>query len=403
MIGWWLWPSADEPPVEQSLDSVSETDNATRLVSAIRPVSDASAQESAQSGVLFKSLDPNLRSSVNRRFSEAFTALNNDDFIVAEELLKELIKDYPQLSESYVNLAALYSKTNQLEKAQATLVNGFNANPTTAALYGSLQQVLGAQAAEAYQKAFDNSSLAAVSLDLPLLNEIVLQPAAPQTDSGQDNSELEIVNQQLVSLRKEMSTSKLQYESRIALLQKELANQAILVNNGLSNDNLASNVIEPQITKADLAPEPTVDVVAQVDVDAPSEEISVQETSQQALEQKRQKNAIDAVQRWAEAWSNQDVTGYVANYVDGYVPIGSELSHNEWVSERRDRLGNKKFIKVKVSRFKVEDLGGRFSVRFSQNYRSNTINDTITKKLTYVKGDDDWSNAKIVNEIVVSG
>ena len=159
-------------------------------------------------------------------------------------------------------------------------------------------------------------------------------------------------------------------------------------------------VNEPPVAKP-----PVAAVTAPVDN---SQQIAAEKKRQQeaaaaALEQMREKNAISAVQRWAAAWSSQDVQSYVSNYVNNYVPGGSDISHSEWVSQRQDRLGNKKFIDVKVSRFKVEDLGQRFSVSFSQNYKSNTINDTITKQLIFVKGSDDWSNAKIVTENVVSG
>ena len=358
---------------------------------------------------------------MNKRFSEALSAQSKNDFSVAEALLTELIQDYPQLSEPYVNLASVYSKTNQLEKAQTTLVNGLNANPTTAALYESLQQILGAQAAEAYQKAFSaTAAVDVVPLDLPLVTE--LSPL-PQTEPSPTKGELELANQRLDSAKQEMENLKTQYELRIASLQEELANQAMIVSNSVNS------VVEPQVAQIDTTPRPEPTVVTtptepepvtpepvtpepvkpvQVAVADTQQQIDAEKKRQeriaaQALAEKREKNAINAVQRWAAAWSSQDVQSYVANYVDGYIPRGSGLSHNQWVSQRRDRLGNKKFINVKVSRFKIKDLGGRFSVRFSQNYKSNTINDTITKTLVFEKREDDWSDAKIVNENVVSG
>jgi len=266
-----------------------------------------------------------------------------------------------------------------------------------------------------------------VPLDLPLASNITLPQAEPETSSD----ELDLANEQLDSARKEIANLKSQYELRIASLQEELANQALLVNNSLNNAS------EPQVAKLDVAPpsneivtasattpsvatepiatEPAVSNTPTSTTVAP--QVAALEAQQQrdaeikrqrelaakALAQTREKNAIGAVRRWAAAWSSQDVQSYVSNYVDGYVPRGSGLSHVQWVSQRRDRLGNKKFINVKVSRFKVEDLGQRFSVQFSQNYKSNTINDTIIKTLTFVKGDDDWSNAKIVTENAISG
>lgn len=409
----WLLQSPTQEPQVASSDRDDVTATAQGLVSAIRPVSEASAQDAAQTGILFNSLDPDIRSGLVSRFSEALSAQTQGDYVVAEELLSTLIKDYPQLSEPYVNLAAVYSKTNQLEKAQATLVSGLNANPTTAVLFESLQQVHGAQAAESYQKALSDTVVTAPPLDLPLVSKLVLSPL-PQTESPEQAEGTKLAALQVASLNQEISNLKSQYESRIVSLQNELSNQKLLADNNLTAlTSLQVATPAPAPAPAKVTPQTEeVKQIPQIDLVAQARE-KAEEKRQQALAEKklaekvlaksREQNAIKAVQRWATAWSSQDVTNYVGSYADDYVPNGSDLSHDAWVRLRRDRLSNKKFISVKVSGFNVEDLGERFSVRFSQNYKSNTINDTITKKLTFIKGDKNWLNSKIVNENVVSG
>jgi len=404
---WWLRSPADEPQVQELSEASDVTASASGFVSAIRPVSQASAQDAAQTGILFNSLDPNLQSGVTKRFSEALDVQTQGDYLAAEELLSAIIKDYPQLVEPYANLAAVYSKTNQLEKAQLTLVRGLTANPSTAILFKSLQKVHGAQAAQAYQQALSDAVEPAALLELPLLNSIALSPL-PQTESAEQSKAAKAASSQVASLTKEITNLKSQYESRIASLQKELANQSLLVDNSLKPVTLPDAVVavapdvNPQTADAEVAKQPEETEASRLAALEKSQ-AEQKERTEKELVQKRQKNAIDAVKRWASAWSNQNVNDYVASYTDSYVPSGSGLSHSQWVAQRRDRLGNKKFIKVNVSRFKVEDLGARFSVQFSQNYQSNTINDIITKKLTFVKGGEDWTGAKIVNEKVISG
>lgn len=111
--------------------------------------------------------------------------------------------------------------------------------------------------------------------------------------------------------------------------------------------------------------------------------------------------AIDRVKSWAQAWSNQDVATYVDQYVDTYT-VKSAGSREVWLDQRRVRLTNKKFIRVDVSKFTVDDLGQRYSVTFRQHYKSDVIDDVIFKSLIFEKqAGDDWSQAKIVVEKVV--
>ena len=455
LVGWWLWSSDDEPQLEEVAKSNDQKLDSSSFESAIRPITNANTQEAAQTGVLFNSLDPDLQSSVHNRFSEAVIAQKEGDNLVAEELLNQLINDHPQLVEPYINLAAIYARGNKLAEAQTTLMAGLNANQNTATLFESLQQVLGAQAAEAYQKAFNNTATDPVVFDLPLATDIVALSSnnnatqdsanddkqelelankelasarkemaalkseivalsnnnATQDSIDDDKQELELANKELASARKEMVTLKSEYEKRIASLQQELASQAILVDNASKTSEPAVVVSIPtesetqtSVVAAVTPPTtPELEVVSTpVQSDADKERLA-QEAILQAAIKKREQNAIEAVQRWAKAWSDQDLQTYVAQYIDTYEPSESNISHDQWVLQRRARLGNKKFIRVKVSRFAVDDLGDRFSVSFSQNYQSNTVRDTITKKLTFIKGNDDWSAAKIVKEEVVSG
>jgi hypothetical protein len=120
------------------------------------------------------------------------------------------------------------------------------------------------------------------------------------------------------------------------------------------------------------------------------------------MQKTRQKNAIGLVQSWAKAWSEQDVSAYVEHYGENYSSSRS-LSRARWLEQREVRLTNKSFINFEVSNFEVEDMGPQFSVIFSQYYRSNTVDDRVTKRLIFNKIGDDWSQSKILEEQVVSG
>jgi len=111
---------------------------------------------------------------------------------------------------------------------------------------------------------------------------------------------------------------------------------------------------------------------------------------------------VDIVKSWAADWSAQNVSGYVSHYTENYTPPRGSLTHEQWLEQRQIRLTNKTFINVEVSDFKSQNRGDKFVVTFSQHYRSNTVDDRIVKRLVLAKDGNDWSQAKIVDEIVVS-
>ena len=111
--------------------------------------------------------------------------------------------------------------------------------------------------------------------------------------------------------------------------------------------------------------------------------------------------AIELVKEWARSWASQDVDTYVSYYADNFRP-SSGLSYEKWRQQRQTQLTNKSFIEIVVSDFVVEQRGEQFAVTFSQHYKSNDIDNTITKRLVFNKKARDWSQAKIVKESLVS-
>jgi len=103
------------------------------------------------------------------------------------------------------------------------------------------------------------------------------------------------------------------------------------------------------------------------------------------------------VKSWAEAWSAQDVDAFVSFYKRWYSTPGK--NHAQWVSDRQVKLTNKRYISVVVSSIKQKKISeNRFAVDFTQNYQSDTINDTIRKRLVFDKINGQW---KISNEKVI--
>ena len=102
-----------------------------------------------------------------------------------------------------------------------------------------------------------------------------------------------------------------------------------------------------------------------------------------------QREVSAAVASWAAAWSNKDVTGYLAAYAKNFaVPRGR--SRRQWEAERRARIVGKSWIEVKIEALEISVDGNVATARFRQNYRSNRLTESGTKTLTLVKSSQRW-------------
>lgn len=109
-------------------------------------------------------------------------------------------------------------------------------------------------------------------------------------------------------------------------------------------------------------------------------------------------NEIKAsVKRWARAWSDQNINNYLESYRERYAPPGK--THREWKILRIRRLRTPREIQVTVSNMRVrQDTPDKATVTFRQNYRSNLLTSTVTKRLQMSRFNDKW---KITHEMVL--
>lgn len=394
-----------------------------------------------------------LSQSQNKKLRSTFNqAVSSDTEAQAISLYIGLTKEFPDVIEPYLNLASIQAKNGQLDKARDTLMQGFEQNPKAYLLFTSLQKLHGALASQAYSKALSKDSLSVNNVSLPRTDVLV-------TSRDQKN-QIKSLNEQVLSLRSAakkqnqtvINTEKLvRFESEILELQEKLldakkahAEELTELNSQLSYSNeqlLAAKKAESEILARVANAEKQAINIASTKEKAVAMELAQQEASKQesnkkikfleaqllALQaqlsasevpgltvnidpnvdavalnqaQENEKKAIALVQSWADSWSAQDVDEFVSHYSTDYAP-SALVSRKEWLIQRQQRLTNKKFIRVKVSNFKVKDLDGQFSVVFVQNYDSNTVGGTVVKRLIFNKQGPSWDNAKIVNETVV--
>ena len=468
---------------EDSVDSVAGGDTevgSARLVSAIQPISVANAQFGAVSRttdiasdsvgfgnreIMVNLLSDNDLALLTLRFDEANAAIDQGNIEAGLEGLEALISDYPSIIEPYLNVASIYAEQQDLEKARATLLKGFSANPKAGMLFDHLKKVHGALAANSYRQALDTNSLKTSNATLVLArassivtqldqrNQIVaLQKQLQEAQSRAVESVNQLQADKVVALESrlkglEASTivAKSANELELSGLRKRIGeqSQALSLSQTAEQEALARVVRAEQdalnqITEitAQLESQKAMLVTARAlikeqasaiaksqlqlqELDALKSEntrltAESEKMAQAAIENRsvlssaslmqkmRRDNAVGLVQNWAKAWSEQDVSTYVGHYDEQY-PSSRSLTRAQWVKQRQMRLTNKSFISVDVSDFQIEDMGARFSVTFSQYYKSNTVDDRVTKRLLFDKRGDDWSQSKILKEQLVSG
>jgi len=99
---------------------------------------------------------------------------------------------------------------------------------------------------------------------------------------------------------------------------------------------------------------------------------------------------LSTIKAWNSAWSAQDVDAYLAHYAQDFRPV-SGISHGAWMKLRRTRLRSPKFIELRLAKLQMERLdANRVKVRFVQHYRSNTLEDAVTKTLQLRRERDAW-------------
>lgn len=98
---------------------------------------------------------------------------------------------------------------------------------------------------------------------------------------------------------------------------------------------------------------------------------------------------MQALKNWSEAWSKQDVAGYLASYSATYAPKGT--THKEWADYRAIRLKAPKFVKIELSDQKaVLTDNTHVRVSFTQSYASDTLKAKDKKTLELELIDNTW-------------
>ncbi len=455
-----VWAFVNSDLENDNAADATDRSQTKNIVSAIQPVPDANASQvgvaSGRIPVLTQrsnqAIDADKLADLHARFNNANKQLSEGQVELAKSAYQSLISDYPSIVEPYLNLASIYSSQAKLNEARGVLLKGFNANPKAGMLFDHLSEVHGALAAQSYQYALDTKSTTSTpALTLARASSIVtsldqqqeieklteqLSAQQSQVSSVDQTARLQELEAQVQQLQQAAVSAKAiqdnelsQAKSRIADLSQSLTQSQAAAREALARvvraeQDSSGNVtaLNTQLLESQAALSAANEKLKQTallsaraeqaerrieELEADNERISsdlklaLASNTARPEDTSQPQKAIALVKSWARAWSAQDVDAYVSHYASNY-SSSSSLSRAQWLEQRRIRLTNKEFINVRLKDFIVKDLEQQFSVTFSQHYQSNTVDDTVTKRLIFHKRGDDWSSAKIVNERLIS-
>ena len=106
------------------------------------------------------------------------------------------------------------------------------------------------------------------------------------------------------------------------------------------------------------------------------------------------KKVMLSLNRWASAWSQQDIDRYIDAYAGNF--RGLKNSRREWLNQRRNRILSARSIDVKLSDIQLRSMSeDKAIVDFVQRFRSNRFSDRVKKRLTFRRIGKQW---KIISE-----
>ena len=244
----------------------------------------------------------------------------------------KLTEEFPDLPEPYNNLAVLYANQNQFDKAKAALELALKTNPGYAIAYENLGDVYAKLSSQAYNKA--------------LLIEGTNPAITPK-----------------LALARQLFTSS---SGRIALIG-------------------TNATVVPEKVPAIVPPAPTVAAPAPATPAAKTPAVKPDEAQSQI----GTKAVEDAVQKWADAWSEKNLKAYFASYGKEFEPP-SGAKRSAWENEREARIMGKSKISVRLEGLKVTISGNKATAKFRQDYKADGLSVSSRKTLELTKYGDHW-------------
>lgn len=268
----------------------------------------------------------------------ALTEMNRPTEAIA--VFQRLTEDYPELPEPYNNLAVIFAQQKQYEKAKGALEMAIRTHPSYATAHENLGDIYARLASQAYDRALQlDSSNASAQSKLALIRDLMTTSVRSPVQVGA--KPVETVKPVVVATAPPPSPAITAPAASAPIKTGEAAKSAVV---GVEKPSA------PTANGGDVA---------------------------------------KTLNAWASAWSNKDVSAYLAHYAHDFQTPGG-LSRSAWELERRQRITKPGVIQVSIEKLNVKFAGETAAATFRQNYRSASLKANSTKSVTLVRRDGKW-------------
>jgi serine/threonine protein kinase len=297
--------------------------------------------------------------------------------------LKRLLENFPDHPQIHNNLAAVAAVRGDIETAREWLEQAIVLDAQTATIYRNLGSVYAEIARDSYGRAlqFDYQQTP-LQLDfftnqgvvsLPSGSDTVIARGTPATDDGTVTPGGDTPSVPLFAEpRPGDSTDIAPATADVSAVDENVdivkENPSIILSHGTESD--ADAVVEPQ-------PEPAAEQAVPALAASPAGAISPEDPA-------------GFLERWAAAWSAQDIEGYLAFYSNEFEPAGG-LDYDEWISQRRQRLQQPEEILVTLRAIELRrETEGFVQLEVIQDYQSERYSDRTRKLFDLRRQDGRW-------------
>jgi tetratricopeptide (TPR) repeat protein len=306
------------------------------------------AQAMVDRAIAAKPRDPQMRffkGVIQRDMGRPADAINT---------FTKLTEEFPELPEPYNNLAVIYASQSQFDKARAALEQAIRTNPSYATAHENLGDVYAKLASQAYNKALQiDAGNTAVAPKLALIRELfnpVPPKSRPATPVGTTPTVVAATTPITAPVTKPFTVAPAASASATA---------------APSSATLATKpaVVVPTVPAASGVPE------------GPSKAVEA------------------AVIDWAKAWSDKNMSVYLAAYGKDFVPPNNQ-SRAAWEEDRRLRITSKSKISVNLLSLSITVNGTHAVAKFQQDYKADALAVLSRKTLEMVQTGERWQIVK---------
>ncbi|MDP3843481.1 MAG: tetratricopeptide repeat protein [Oxalobacteraceae bacterium] len=296
------------------------------------------------------------------RFLKGLILTEQNKSTEAISVFTKLTEDFPRLPEPYNNLAVLFAATNEYEKSRAALEMAIRTNPTYATAHENLGDVYAKLASQAYDKALqlDAGNTGAKS-KLTLIRTLMSNAS---TDASHKKGAATTLAAKPTASSIPAAIGKpapLPAKAKAEERSHPVASTKVAANPAPAKAESAAAIKSPENTQPNLASGDNAEI----------------------------NNITKAIDKWASAWSDQDMKGYLGAYSSDFQPPQG-LSRKAWEKERRTRIEGKNRISIKITSTEVTVAGESATVKFRQSYKSNNFTSNSRKSLLMTKQGGKW-------------